>query len=106
MFISQFWGKKDVLSIKKMTSIGIVLGTVVSFAVEDTSLVAGTVLVGTDLVQIAVEDTFLVVGTVPEAFDLEDNLVAFDVEGTDQECIVEEPWVVVLDKLLVDWCGD
>ena len=31
MFISQFWGKKDVLSIKKMTSIGIVLGTVVSF---------------------------------------------------------------------------
>ena len=30
MFISQFWGKKDILSIKKMTSIGIVLGTTIS----------------------------------------------------------------------------
>ena len=82
--------------------------------VEDTSLVVGTVLVGTDLVQIVAEDTSLVAETVPEAFGLEDNLaafdvegiVAFDVEGIDQECIVEEPWVVVLDKLLVDWYGD
>ena len=73
--------------------------------VEDTSLVVGTVLVGIDLAKIAAEDTSLVVETVPEAFDLEDNLVAFDVEGTDQECIVEEPWVAVLEKLLVDWCG-
>ena len=30
MFLSQFWGKKDILSIKKMTSIGIVLGTTIS----------------------------------------------------------------------------
>ena len=30
MFISQFWGKKDILSIKKMTSIPIVLGTTIS----------------------------------------------------------------------------
>ena len=74
--------------------------------VEDTFLVVGTVLVGTDLVQIAAGDTSLVAETVPEAFDLEDNLVAFDVEGTDQECIVEEPWVAVLEKLLVDWYGD
>ena len=74
--------------------------------VEDTSLVVGTVLVGTDLVQIAVEDTSLVAETVPEAFDLEDNLVAFDVEGTDQECTAGEPWVAVLEKLLVDWYGD
>ena len=74
--------------------------------VEDTSLVVGTVLVGTDLAKIAVEDTSLVAETVPEAFVLGDILAASVVEGIDQECTAGEPWVAVLEKLLVDWYGD
>ena len=74
--------------------------------VEDTFLVVGTVLVGIDLAKIAAEDTFLVVGTVPEAFVLGDILAASVVEGIVQECTAGEPWVAVLEKLLVDWYGD
>lgn len=63
--------------------------------------VVGTSLVeGTDLADTAVafaEDTFLVEGT---------DLAAFDLEGIDQGCIVEEAsLVVVLGTLLGAECG-